>query len=70
MPTNIGGIDRVVRLAIGLALIAFAIPIGFAPTGWNWIGWIGIVPLVTATFGFCPLYTMLGVSTCPAKRAG
>ena len=69
MPTNMGVIDRVARFAIGVALIAFAIPVGFAPTGWNWVGWIGVIPLLTAAFGFCPLYTVLGVSTCPARRA-
>lgn len=69
MSTNIGLIDRVARVAIGLALIAYAIPLSFAPTGWNWIGWIGVVPLLTAIFGFCPMYTLLGMSTCPAKRA-
>jgi hypothetical protein len=69
MATNMGTIDRVARLAIGLALIAYAIPLGFAPSGWNWLGWIGAVPLLTAVFGFCPLYTLLGASTCPAKRA-
>ena len=70
MPTNMGAIDRVTRFAIGLVLIACAIPLGFAPGGWNWVGWVGVVPLLTAALGFCPLYTMLGVSTCPAKRAG
>lgn len=70
MPTNIGMIDRVAPVPIGLALAACAIPLGFAPTGWNWFGWIGIIPLATAIFGFCPLYRLLGVSTCPIKRAG
>ena len=69
MSVNMGAVDRVARFVIGLVLIAYAIPIGFAPTGWNWIGWIGVIPLLTAAFGFCPLYTLLGVSTCPAKRA-
>jgi hypothetical protein len=69
MATKMGALDRVARVAIGLALIAYAIPLGFAPSGWNWLGWIGVVPLLTAVFGFCPLYTLLGVSTCPAKRA-
>jgi hypothetical protein len=69
MATNVGAIDRMARLAIGLVLIAYAIPLGFAPSGWNWLGWIRVVPLLTAVFGFCPLYTLLGVSTCPAKRA-
>ena len=63
MRMNIGPVDRVVRLAIGFALIAYAIPRGFAPTGWNWVGWIGIVPLLTAVIGFSPLYALLGTST-------
>ena len=45
MSVNVGTIDRVLRVVIGLALIAFAIPLGFPDTGWNWIGWIGVVPL-------------------------
>jgi len=69
MPANMGAIDRVARFAIGLTLIAYALPIGFAPTDWNWIGWIGVVPVLTAVLGFCPLYTLIGISTCPAKRA-
>jgi hypothetical protein len=69
MPTNMGTIDRAVRLAVGIALIAYAIPVGFPSAGWNWVGWIGVIPLLTAAVGSCPLYMMLGVSTCPAKRA-
>jgi hypothetical protein len=67
MTTNVGTIDRVLRVVIGLALLWYALLA--APTGYNWIGWIGIIPLVTALVGICPLYSMLGVSTCPAKRA-
>ena len=70
MSTNMGIIDRVARVAIGLVLIAYAIPLGFAPTGWNWVGWIGVIPLATALFGICPVYTLLGLSTCPKSRAG
>ena len=69
MAHNIGTIGRAARFAIGLALIAYAIPVGFPSTGWNWVGWIGIIPLLTAALGSCPLYTLLGVTTCPAKRA-
>ncbi len=69
MTVNMGSIDRLARFAIGLVLIAYAIPIGFAPTGWNWVGWIGVIPLATAIFGVCPLYAAIGVSTCPMKRA-
>ena len=70
MQSNVGLIDRIVRVVVGLALIAYAIPLGFAPAGWNWVGWIGIVPLLTGLFGACPLYTLLGLSTCPLKRVG
>jgi hypothetical protein len=65
MSTNVGSIDRILRVIIGLALIAYAIPIGFPQTGWNWIGWIGVVPILTAFFGYCPAYTAAGISTCP-----
>jgi hypothetical protein len=44
MTQNIGTIDRTLRLVVGVLLIAFAIPIGFPATGWNWVGWIGIIP--------------------------
>jgi hypothetical protein len=68
MSANVGTVDRIARIVVGLVLIAYAIPFWFPSTGWNWIGWIGVVPLATAIFGFCPLYSVLGVSTCPAKR--
>lgn len=66
--TNVGVIDRIARLVLGLVLIAFAIPLGFPDTGWNWVGWIGVVPLLTAVFGYCPAYTALGISTCATRQ--
>ena len=67
MTKNVGIIDRIVRIVIGLGLLWYA---NFAaPTGYNWIGWIGVIPIVTALIGNCPLYSIIGVSTCPAKRA-
>jgi hypothetical protein len=63
MQTNVGGIDRIVRAVIGLALIALTL----AGTIGVW-GWIGVVPLLTAALGFCPLYTVLGFSSCPMKK--
>ena len=69
MSANIGLIDRAARIVIGLALISYAVPLGFPQTGWNWVGWIGVVPLLTAILGFCPAYTLLGISTCPTKPA-
>jgi hypothetical protein len=63
MNANVGMIDRVLRAAVGLLLIAYAIPLGFPQTGWNWVGWLGLVPLLTAFVGFCPAYTLIGLST-------
>ena len=63
MKSNVGEIDRTLRIVLGLVLI------GLAATGTVGVwGWIGIVPLATAAMGFCPLYTVLGFSTCPIKR--
>lgn len=65
MNRNVGTIDRALRIILGLALLAFAL--GFIGKGspYAWLGWIGIVPILTAVFSFCPLYTVLGMSTCP-----
>lgn len=68
MVKNIGSIDRIARIVVGLLLIAYAIPLGFTKTGWNWVGWIGVVPLITAFIGNCPAYSILGISTCPVER--
>ena len=62
MKANVGGIDRILRIVVGLALIAWAL-LG----GPVW-AWIGVVPLATAAIGFCPLYPILGMSTCPADK--
>jgi Inner membrane protein YgaP-like, transmembrane domain len=69
MRPNVGMLDRIARVIIGLLLVAYAIPIGFPSTGWNWVGWIGIVPLLTAIVGVCPAYGLLGISTCSHKPA-
>ncbi|WP_126444298.1 YgaP family membrane protein [Sulfuricystis multivorans] len=62
MKQNVGGIDRVLRIVVGLALIAWALMGG--PV---W-AWIGIVPLGTGLVGFCALYPLLGINTCPSKK--
>jgi hypothetical protein len=67
MSKNVGSADRVIRLVIGIVLIAYAIPLGFPDTGWNWVGWIGVVPIITALVGNCPAYSILGISTCAAR---
>lgn len=63
MKLNVGGIDRILRIVVGLALVAWAL---FA-NGPVW-AWIGIVPLATGAIGFCPLYPMIGMSTCSTKK--
>ena len=63
MSENVGSIDRALRIVIGVLLICFAIPLGFPNTGWNWIGWIGVMPILTAIFGTCPAYSVIGFST-------
>jgi hypothetical protein len=62
MKLNVGGIDRVLRIVLGLALVAWAALLG----GPVW-AWIGIVPLATGAIGFCPLYPIIGMSTCAKK---
>lgn len=63
MKCNSGLIDRVLRVIVGLALIALAVngTIGM------W-GWIGVVPLLTGAIGFCPAYAILGMNTCGTKK--
>jgi ABC-type iron transport system FetAB permease component len=63
MSKNIGNADRAVRIVLGLLLIAFALGWIFPGTGWNWLGWIGVVPILTAVVRVCPAYSMLGVRT-------
>ena len=63
MTMNVGMIDRVVRIVVGIALIAFALGLIAPGTSWAWVGWIGVVPLLTAVFGTCPLYSMVGCTT-------
>jgi hypothetical protein len=67
MTRNMGSIDRILRAVVGVALLAFAIG-GLPATGYNWLGYIGVVPLLTAVVGFCPAYASFGLSTCPVER--
>ncbi len=57
--TNIGNIDRVLRIVVGLALLSLVF---IGPQ--TWWGLVGLVPLLTAVVGFCPAYRLIGVSTC------
>lgn len=64
MKANVGGIDRILRGVIGIALILWAAVLG----GPVW-AYIGVVPLFTALIGWCPAYLPFGISSCPAKKA-
>jgi len=60
---NVGGIDKILRIVVGLILISLVF-IG-PTTPW---GWIGIIPLATGLINFCPLYPLLGINTCKTKE--
>lgn len=63
MKSNVGGIDKVLRIVVGLALVG-ATAAGFLPV---W-GYIGVIPLATGLLGWCPFYPLLGLNTCPMKK--
>ncbi len=63
--TNVGGLDKILRIVVGIALLAAG---WFGPLGW-W-GLIGLVPLATGLLNTCPLYTILGLNTCPIGQRG
>ncbi len=61
MKHNVGSLDKVVRVLIGLVLLSLLFVLDGSA---RWLGLIGIVPLATAAMGVCPLYSILGLSTC------
>ena len=60
--TNVGSVDRLLRIVVGIVLIALVFVGPKTP-----LGWIGIVPLVTGLFSTCPLYSLIGLNTSPRK---
>ncbi|MDD3213951.1 MAG: DUF2892 domain-containing protein [Eubacteriales bacterium] len=60
MKKNIGTVDKWIRLVLGLALLSMFL---WVPGGAKWFGLIGLIPLVTALIGFCPLYALFGINT-------
>ena len=60
---NVGQVDKILRIVVGLALIALV----FVGPQTPW-GWIGVIPLATGLMGFCPLYKLIGVNTCGLKK--
>lgn len=67
MKANVGTVDKAVRIVVGIGLLSL---LYFVDSAARWWGLIGLVPLLTAIFGYCPLYPVLGLSTCPMERKG
>jgi hypothetical protein len=66
MEQNIGGVDKALRIVVGLALLSLLFILeGNA----RWWGLIGIGPILTVVLGWCPTYTLIGVSTCKTKKS-
>ncbi len=63
MKQNVGGIDRILRIVLGLALLGAGLVFK------SWWGLIGLSPLFTGVFGWCPAYIPFGINTCPLKSA-
>lgn len=63
MKSNVGGIDKILRIVVGVALIALA---AMGQIG-VW-GYVGVVPLLTGLFNFCPVYPLLGINTCGIRK--
>lgn len=63
LPTNEGTVDRVLRVVAGVAILSLV----FVGPQTPW-GWLGLIPLVTGIVGSCPVYTLLGLRTCPVRR--
>lgn len=62
MKKNVGGIDKILRVVVGLGLLSMLF---LAEGAAKWYGLIGLVPLGTGLTGYCPLYSILGLNTCP-----
>lgn len=65
MKANVGGIDRVLRIVAGAVLLALVFVLDGSA---RWWGLVGLVPLITGFAGYCPLYALLGINSCPLER--
>jgi len=65
MKCNVGGIDRILRIAVGALLVALAIT-----NVLGWWAWLGLIPLTTGLFRFCPAYPLLGITSCGTSAKG
>ncbi len=68
MQTNVGSTDRIIRAIVGIAALIGAIALGIGTGGGIALLVVGGIMVVTAAVGFCPLYRVLGLNTCPAPK--
>jgi Protein of unknown function (DUF2892) len=68
MKANVGTVDRIIRAVVGLAALLGAVAIGSGSVAFVLLMVVGAILLVTAAVGFCPLYRVLGLNTCPVAR--
>jgi len=63
---NVGSVDRILRIVAGLVLLSLFFI--YPDSSWRYFSLIGIVPLATGLMSSCPLYSIFGISSCPAKK--
>lgn len=63
---NVGSVDRILRIVVGLIVLSLFFI--YPEASWRYLALVGIVPLLTGLFSTCPLYSILGISTCPMKK--
>lgn len=66
MTMNVGGVDRIIRIVAGIVLLSLFFVLEGNARYW---GLVGLLPLATGVFRFCPAYTLFGINTCPMKKA-
>lgn len=65
--SNVGSVDRVIRIVIGLGILSLFFL--YPDASWRYYTLFGAIPLLTGVMGTCPLYSLVGLSTCPLDRA-
>lgn len=68
LSNNVGGLDRIIRIVIGVVALGAFFVVG--DVVWKWVLLLGAVPVLTGLFGTCPIYSIFGLSTCPVKQRG
>jgi DUF2892 family protein len=68
MTCNVGGVERPIRIVLGIALLGVGAFAGLPPIGTGITLVVGTIMLVTGAIGFCPVWTLLGINTCPTEN--